>query len=79
MRRPRAFARERGSIAAEHAGPRGRTVLLQSTVDGQEFSGVHRSQTVYRGRACYPDLDYPEEPASADDPFEEASRNGEGS
>ena len=55
IRRPRAFARALGSTAAEHAGPRGRTVLLRNTVDGEAFSTAHRSQTVYHGPVIYSD------------------------
>ena len=58
IRRPRAFARALGSMAAEQAGPRGRTVLVRSTVHGQEFSTAHRSQTVYHGPVVYSDDPY---------------------
>lgn len=56
--RPREFARALGAMAAEQAGPRGRTVLLKNTVDGQVFCTAHRSQTVYHGPAVYPDDPY---------------------
>ena len=58
MRRPRAFARALGALAAEQAGPRGRTVLLRSTVEGEAFSTAHRSQTVYHGPVVYSDDPY---------------------
>ena len=58
IRRPRAFARALGALAAEQAGPRGRTVLLRSTVDGEAFSTAHRSQTVYHGPVVYSDDPY---------------------
>ena len=58
IRRPRAFARALGGLAAEHAGPRGRTVLLRSTVDGEASSTAHRSQTVYHGPVVYSDDPY---------------------
>ena len=38
-----------GAMVAEQLGPRGRQVLLRSTVDGQVFSTAHPSQTVYHG------------------------------
>ena len=56
--RPRAFARALGAMAAEQAGPRGRTVLLRNTVDGEAFSTAHRSQTVYHGPVVYSDDPY---------------------
>ena len=40
-------------MVAEQAGPRGRTILLRNTVDGEEFSMAHRSQTVYHGPVVY--------------------------
>ena len=55
IRRPRAFARALGAMAAEQVGPRGRVVLLQNTVDGRMFSTAHRSQTVYHGPVVYAD------------------------
>ena len=58
IRRPRAFARALGAIAAEQAGPRGRTVLLRNTIDGEAFSTAHRSQTVYHGPVVYSDDPY---------------------
>ena len=58
IRRPRAFARALGAMAAEQAGPRGRTVLLRNTVDGEAFSTAHRSQTVYHGPVVYSDDPY---------------------
>ena len=58
IRRPRAFARALGALAVEQAGPRGRTVLVRSTVDGEAFSTAHRSQTVYHGPVVYSDDPY---------------------
>ena len=55
IRRPRAFARALGGMAAEQLGPRGRIVLLRNMVDGQMFSTAHRSQTVYHGPVVYAD------------------------
>ena len=55
IRRPRAFARALGAMVAEQAGPRGRIVLLRSTVEGRSFSAAHRSQTVYHGPVVYLD------------------------
>ena len=49
IRRPRAFARALGAMAAQQAGPRGRIVLLRNTVDGRTFCTAHKSQTVYHG------------------------------
>ena len=47
-----------GGDRAEQAGPRGRTVLLRSTVDGEAFSTAHKSQTVYDGPVVYSDDPY---------------------
>ena len=58
IRRPREFARALGAMAAEQAGPRGRTVLLRNTVDGRAFCTAHRSQTIYHGPVIYPDDAY---------------------
>ena len=55
IRRPRAFARALGAMAAEQAGPRGRIVLLRSTVEGRTLCTAHRSQTVYHGPVVYVD------------------------
>ena len=55
IRRPRAFARALGAMAAEQAGPRGRIVLLRSAVEGRTFSAAHKSQTVYHGPVVYVD------------------------
>ena len=55
VRRPRAFARALGAMAAEQAGPRGRIVLLRSTVEGRTFCTAHKSQTVYHGPVVYVD------------------------
>ena len=55
IHRPRAFARALGAMAAEQAGPRGRTVLLRNTVDGEAFSTAHTGQTVYHGPVVYSD------------------------
>ena len=55
LRRPRAFARALGAMAAEQAGPRGRIVLLRAAVDGQAFCTAHKSQTVYHGPVAYLD------------------------
>ncbi len=55
IRRPRAFARALGAMAAEQAGPRGRVVLLRSAVDGRAFCTAHKSQTVYHGPVAYTD------------------------
>ena len=55
IRRPREFARALGAMVAEQARPRGRIVLLRSTVEGRTFSAVHRSQTVYHGPVAYLD------------------------
>ena len=41
IRRPRAFARALGAMAAEQAGPRGRIVLLRSTLDEHAFCTAH--------------------------------------
>ena len=49
IRRPRAFSRALGAMAAQQAGPRGRIVLLRNTVDGRTFCTAHKSQTVYHG------------------------------
>ena len=53
IRRPRAFARALGAMVAEQAGPRGRMMLLRSTVEGESSSTAHRSQTVYHGPVVY--------------------------
>ena len=53
IRRPRAFARALGAMAAEQAGPRGRIVLLRSTVEGRTLCTAHKSQTVYHGPVFY--------------------------
>ena len=45
-------------MAAEQAGPRGRIVLLRSTLDEHAFCTAHKSQTVYHGPVAY--LDDPE-------------------
>ena len=58
IRRPRAFARALGALVAEQVGPRGRTVLLRNTVEGEAFSTAHRSQTVYHGPVVYSDEVY---------------------
>ena len=58
IRRPRAFARALGVLAAEQIGPQGRTVLLRSAVEGEAFSTAHRSQTVYHGPVVYSDDPY---------------------
>ena len=58
IRRPRAFARALGAMAAEQLGPRRRTVLLRNTVDGQEFCTARPSQTVYHGPVVYSDGPY---------------------
>ena len=55
IRRPRAFARALGAMAAEQAGPRGRIVLLRSTVEGRTLCTAHKSQTVYHGPVFYVD------------------------
>ncbi len=55
IRRPRAFARALGAMAAEQAGPRGRIVLLRNTVEGRTFCTHHKSQTVYHGPVVYAD------------------------
>ncbi|MCY4122362.1 MAG: hypothetical protein OXG72_15740 [Acidobacteria bacterium] len=55
IRRPRAFARALGDMAAEQAGPRGAVVLLKSTVEGRPFRTAHVSQTVYHGPVVYAD------------------------
>ena len=55
VRRPRAFARALGAMAAEQAGPRGRIVLLRNTVEGRSFCTAHKSQTVYHGPVAYLD------------------------
>ena len=55
IRRPRAFARALGAMAAEQAGPRGRIVLLRSTVEDRTFCTAHKSQTVYHGPVVYLD------------------------
>ena len=55
IRRPRAFARALGAMAAEQAGPRGRLVVQRSAVEGQAFCTVHKSQTVYHGPVVYVD------------------------
>ena len=55
IRRPRAFARALGAMAAEQAGPRGRIVLLRSTVEGRTLCTAHKSQTVYHGPVVYLD------------------------
>ena len=55
IRRPRAFARALGAMAAEQARPRGRIVLLRSAVEGRTFSAAHKSQTVYHGPVAYLD------------------------
>jgi len=53
IRRPRAFARALGEMAAEQVGPRGAVVLLTSTVEGRPFRTAHASQTVYHGPVVY--------------------------
>ena len=53
IRRPRVFARALGAVAAEPAGPRGRLMLVRSTVEGEWSSTAHRSQTVYHGPVVY--------------------------
>ena len=58
IRRPREFARALGAMAAEQIGPRGRTLTLRSTADGQMFGTPHRSQTVYHGPVVYADDPY---------------------
>ena len=58
IRRPRAFARALGAMAAEQLGPQGRTVVLRSAVGGQVFRTAHRSQTVYHGPVVYADEPY---------------------
>ena len=58
IRRPRAFARALGAMAVEQTGPRGRTVVLRNTVDGEAFSAAHRSQTVYHGPVTYAEDPY---------------------
>ena len=55
IRRPRAFARALGAMAAEQAGPRGRIVLLRNTVEGRTFCTAHKSQAVYHGPVAYLD------------------------
>lgn len=58
IRRPREFARALGAMVAEQARPRGRIVLLRSTVEGRTFSTAHKSQTVYHGPVAYLDDPY---------------------
>ena len=53
IRRPRAFARALGAMAAEQAEPRGRVVLLRNSVEGRTFCTAHKSQTVYHGPVAY--------------------------
>ncbi len=55
IRRPRAFARALGAMAAEQAGPRGRIVVLRNSVEGRSFCTAHKSQTVYHGPVVYLD------------------------
>ena len=55
IRRPRAFAGALGGMVAEQARPRGRIVVLRSTVEGRTFSAAHKSQTVYHGPVAYLD------------------------
>ena len=50
IRRPRAFARALGAMAAEQASPRGRSVLLRSAAAGEAFSTAHRRRPVGPGR-----------------------------
>ena len=58
IRRLREFARALGAMAAEQVGPRGRTVLLRNTVEGQVFWTRHRHQADYHG----PVVVYPDDP-----------------